>query len=96
MGCVGGSNGLAQRTAKQAWLLLPPDPRLFQRRQRGRPLRPRAQVRALLKRHARLCEAAARNVRPLRGAARVHAQGRDLCRFAPLDEQENAGGEEPP
>ena len=29
MGCVGGSNGLAQRRAKQAWLLLPPIPAYF-------------------------------------------------------------------
>ena len=51
-------------------------PRPLRRRQPGRPLRPRPQVRALLERHARLCEAAARTGRQLRGAACVHAQGR--------------------
>ena len=44
-------------------------------------LGPRAQVSAFLERHARLCEAAARTGRPLRSAARVHAQVRDLHRF---------------
>ena len=50
-------------------------------RQRDHPLRPRAQVSAFLERHARPCEATARTGRPLRSAARVHAQVRDLHRF---------------
>ncbi|MFZ0654273.1 MAG: hypothetical protein WAZ97_25865 [Pseudolabrys sp.] len=50
-------------------------------RQRDHPLRPRAQVSAFLERHARPCEATARTGRPLRSAARVHAQVRDPHRF---------------
>ena len=43
----------------------------------------------------RLCEAAARTGRALRGAARVHSQGSDLRSLVPLDEQEKASEKEP-